>query len=103
MDKSVVSPDGLLELVIEKNEGDILIGFRGLPWHTHADILGQLYKLDDEAAVDRFIAQLVSGKSLICVLRKNRKIVDAWITDNPSREKATEGEELEIRRWDENI
>lgn len=99
MGKNIVSPDGLLELVVETKEGDVIVGFRGFPWHTHADILSKLYELDEEAAVDRFVTELTSGAASICILRKRGEIVDAWVTADPSREKAAEGEALEIRNW----
>jgi hypothetical protein len=63
-----VSPDGLLTLAVEiLNGGDVAVGFRGYPWHTHAGILASLKSTDENSAVRQFIDDILSDRSLIAV------------------------------------
>lgn len=99
MKQSCTSPDGILHLVVIQDESDTMIGFEGFPWHTHADILGELYGMDQKEAVKRFIEDVLSDKSFICILKKDNVIIDIWVTDDPSQESSIDNEVLEIRRW----
>jgi hypothetical protein len=46
------SPDGLLQLVVRQAEdGDIIIGFDGYPWHTHPDCEDSKGDLSDSEAI----------------------------------------------------
>ena len=96
------SPDGILTLVAEQVEDDLQVGFDGLPWHTHGDMLAQLTGLPLLPAVDRFLDELLRGERLLALLRKNGTLVDAWVSDDPARDAMhKEPEEvLEFRYWD---
>jgi hypothetical protein len=39
------SPDGLLRLLVDREGDDVMVGFEGFPWHTHADLLTPAYAL----------------------------------------------------------
>ena len=46
------SADGLLTLAVESlKDGDVAIGFRGYPWHTHADILASISAMNETDSV----------------------------------------------------
>lgn len=96
------SDDGILTLVAEQIRDDVQIGFEGLSWHTHGDILAQLSGLPLRQAVERFVDELLKGQHLIAVLRMNGALVDAWVTDEPARDALHKlpGEDLEFRYWD---
>lgn len=37
-----VSDDGALTFLVVREDGDISLGFKDTPWHTHGDILAAL-------------------------------------------------------------
>ena len=96
------SPDGALTILSEQVGNDVRIGFEGLSWHTHGDILAELSGLPTLSAVDRFLDELLHGRHIIALSRRNGMLVDAWVTDDPAKDAAyTEpGEDLEFRYWD---
>jgi hypothetical protein len=91
MEQSCTSPDGILHLVVKQDKGDTLIGFDGFPWHTHADILGELYGVGQKEVVERFIEDIVSDRSFICIIKKDNVVIDVWVTDDPSQERSSAG------------
>jgi hypothetical protein len=96
------SPDETLTLIIEQIGDDVHIGFEGMPWHTHGDILAQLSSLSLQSAVERFVEELLHGQHVLALLRRDGALVDAWVTDDPAKDASyTEpGEVVEFRYWD---
>ena len=81
------SADGLLTLAVESlKDGDVAIGFRGYPWHTHADILASINAMNETDAVRQFIDDVLNDRSLIAVQIIDNAIHDVWITDDPANE-----------------
>jgi hypothetical protein len=101
-----VSPDGQLRLLVICPDGDWTLGFDGFPWHTHGSILASLSGKDEETAIDDYVADLTSGKSIIALKRIGGSVADVWVTDDPaddalgSRQYGPEDETMEFRRWD---
>lgn len=96
------SPDQALTLIAEQCGGDFQVGFEGMPWHTHGDILARIAGMEERAAVERFIDELVHGQRVIALLRKDGALIDVWISDDPAKDAAypQPGEMLEFRTWD---
>ncbi|WP_245524906.1 MULTISPECIES: hypothetical protein [unclassified Bradyrhizobium] len=100
------SPDGQLRLLVMCPDGDWTLGFDGFSWHTHGSILASLSGKDEEAAIDDFVADLISGKSIIALKRIGGSVADAWVTDDPaddvlsSQQYGPGDETMEFRRWD---
>jgi hypothetical protein len=96
------SADRLLTLAVDglKN-GDLAIGFRGYPWHTHADILASINSMDETEAVRQFIDDVLNDRSLIAVKMIDGHIHDVWITDDPVKERKYKqsNEEIQFRYW----
>ena len=44
-----VSPDGTLTFIVLRYPDDVVLGFAGMPWHVHGDMLAELsgYSIDD--------------------------------------------------------
>jgi hypothetical protein len=97
-----VSPDAKLTFLVDQNPDDISIGFEGMSWHTHGDILARLGGTSVEAAVEKFVKQLLTGQTIIAVIFKDGAISDAWVSDDPTKDAAFSepGEELRFRYWD---
>ena len=95
------SPDGLLRFTIGRDGDDVSLGFAGMPWHTHADLLAGAFGVSEQAAVARFVEDLLSDRSVVAVSRVGGVIQDVWVTDDPSSELRyqPEGEEIEFRYW----
>ena len=56
------SADGSLRLIVcRDDDGDISLGFDGLGWHTHADILAGLSGTSQEVALRSYIDAITSG------------------------------------------
>ncbi|UPT86890.1 hypothetical protein HAP41_0000042835 [Bradyrhizobium barranii subsp. apii] len=61
---------------------------------------------DEEAAINDFVADLISGKSIIALKRIGGSVADAWVTDDPaddvlsSQQYGPGDETMEFRRWD---
>lgn len=96
-----VSPDGLLRLVITREDDDLSIGFEGYAWHTHGDILAAISGLPEHDAIRAFVERILADDQVIAVLRTGNKIQDVWPTDDPHGElKHLQPEEtMEFRRW----
>src|SRR5687767_14478304 len=97
-----VSPDGLLILVVIRDEYDTSIGFEGYGWHTHADILASLSGLPEEAAAERFVQDVLSGRRLIGIYRVGGKVIDVTVIDDreSSLKYKSDNEMIEFRLWD---
>jgi hypothetical protein len=101
-----ISPDGQLRLLVICPDGDWTLGFDGFPWHTHGSILASLSGKDEEAAIDDFVADLTSSKSIIAMRRIGGSVTDVWVTDDPAddvsgwRRYGASDETMEFRRWD---
>ncbi|WFU41621.1 hypothetical protein QA640_03595 [Bradyrhizobium sp. CB82] len=101
-----VSPDGQLRLLVICPDGDWTLGFNGFPWHTHGSIRASLSGKDEATAINSFVADLTSGKSVIAIRHIKGTAVDVWVTDDPaedvsnSRRYGPEDETIEFRLWD---
>ncbi|MBV8233376.1 MAG: hypothetical protein JO329_25655 [Planctomycetaceae bacterium] len=110
MDRSrkITSPDGLLQLAVLREANDIIVGFIGFEWHTHGDLLSAEYErrgegiLSQDAAVERFIGEVVSGRWPIVVSRVQGAIQGVWVSADVQSEFKYQrpGDVLEVRRWD---
>jgi hypothetical protein len=96
------SPDGLLKLVVGcSDDGDMCLGFEGFPWHTHADVLASMSGLSENAAVRKFVDDLVGCRTIIAIARVGGKILDVWVTNEPKPDKyKPDDETIEFRYWD---
>ena len=96
-----ISPDGLLRFIIERDDEDVSLGFAGMQWHTHADLLAGACGVSEQEAIDRFVGDLLGDRSVIAVSRVGGVIRDAWVTDDPTSELRykPEEEEIEFRYW----
>lgn len=96
------SPDGLLKFVIGREEdGDVYLGFQGVGWHTHADILASSSGLSEDVAVRQFVDLLLTDQTVVAVVRIGGQIRDVWISDDPAKDaKYKQSDEtLEFRYW----
>jgi hypothetical protein len=95
------SPDGALRFRVTKEHGDITLGFENFLWHTHGDLLAWWYACPEEAAVKRFIEDLVQSRTMIAIARRDGRIVDIRVTDDPQAGLRWKpyGETLEFRYW----
>ena len=94
--------DGLLELIVDLTAGDWSIGFAGLPWHTHGDILAELEGGSAESATRLYVADVLNSNKLIVVRRMNGSIEDAWVADGPTSDLgryAPPNTTFELRYW----
>jgi hypothetical protein len=99
--REYVSPDHQLRFVVDHDEKDVRLGFEGFPWHTHADVLASEFGTSEELAVDTFVRDLLSDRSILAVSRIGGTIRDVWITADPRSDlRCTSDEEvLEFRYW----
>ncbi len=71
------SPDASLRFVVQRDkDGGVSIGFEGFARHTHADVLAATYGIANEAAVKRFVGDLLNNRSIIVILRRGKTVVD---------------------------
>ena len=97
-----VSPDGCLRfLVVAGPDGDLVLGFDGYPWHTHADILAEVSGLGQPEAVRQYVADLLHDRLAIALWGSPGEIRDVWVPDDPARDAAypLEGEVIRLRYW----
>jgi len=96
------SNDGLLKFIVcRDDDGEMALGFDGLVWHTHADILASLSGLPHADAVRCFINDILEDRAIIAISRIGDAIADVWITEDPTRESKYKPEEeaIEFRYW----
>lgn len=81
------SPDGLLHLTVTvASDGDMTIGFRGFPWHTHADTLAVTRNQLEEDAATSFVREILQDRAIIAMLHVDEILQDVWITVEPEKE-----------------
>ena len=105
------SPDGLLNLVVVREENDLIVHFDAGPSHTHGDaLIGEYASIGEtlhspEAAVERYVADILSNRIKIIVSRMDGKIrdVSALPYDVPDETQYLDvGETIELRYWAQN-
>ena len=99
-----ISPDGLLMLIVDlAADGDWSVGFDGLAWHTHGDILEWSdYPGTPEERVRAFADDVVASRRVIVISRVDETIRDARVADDPTRDElkyAAPNETIEKRLW----
>lgn len=96
-----VSPDGLLTMNVQRQGSDTCLGFESFAWSTSSEFLASNWNVSPEAAVDRFLSELLTNRAIIAVAYANARIRDVWITHRPAAElKYKRHEEtLEFRHW----
>jgi hypothetical protein len=97
------TPDGLLKFVVGREEdGDVYLGFLGVGWHTHGDILALSSGLSEGLAVKQFVDDLLNSRMIIEVTRVAGSIRYVDVTDRPTEyEKDRQSDEsIEFRYWD---
>jgi len=99
--REYISPDNQLRFVVDHGEQDISLGFEGFPWHTHADLLAWEFGTSEELAVDRFVRDLLSDRSILAVSRVGGTMREVWITADPQSDLhyKSDDEILEFRYW----
>ena len=97
-----VSPDGTLTFVVQREPGDITLGFEGTPWHTHGGLLAGEYGLPQEEAVARFMEALLQNQHVIAVASVKGVVNDIWIVDEPMKSDPykPDDEIVAFRFWD---
>lgn len=96
------TPKGTLELIVERNDSDSIIGFSGFYVHTHGDVLIGEYKLigvnieTPELATNKFIEDMMNDKVYIILQQKNDKICHVHFSlTEPKSDKYLEDDETE--------
>ena len=99
--REYLSPDSQLRFVVCHDEQDVSLGFEGFQWHTHATVLASTFGISEELAVDRFVSDLLSDRSIIVVLWIGGTIQDVWIAADPRSDlrHKSDDEVLEFRYW----
>jgi hypothetical protein len=76
-----LSRDGQLRLLVIVLDSDITIGFDRCPAHTHASILAEFYKCNEELAAHRFVTGILESTLVIAIQRVAGAITDAWVPE----------------------
>jgi hypothetical protein len=99
--RKYVSSDNQLKFVVDRDEQDVRLGFEGFSWHTHANVLASEFGTSEELAVNRFVRDLLSDRSILVVSRIGGTIHDVWITADPQSDLRykSDDEVLEFRYW----
>jgi hypothetical protein len=74
--REYLSPDSQLRFVVCHDGQDVSLGFEGFQWHTHADVLASEFGTSEELAVNRFVRDLLSDRSILVVSRIGGTIRD---------------------------
>jgi hypothetical protein len=101
------TPDGTLELLVIREDGDISVGFDGFTWHTHGDVLVGEYALlgevadTPEQALERFLHDLQSDDATIVIYRKGSTVQDVCVSLSEPEDDKYMGpdESRELRSW----
>lgn len=98
------TPDGSLTLLVVREDGDITIGFEGLPWHTHADIIASLRGEEDkEQALREYLDDLFHDRLPIILMTKGGTISEPYVPEFPDEPIDTKyfepDESYEVRFW----
>jgi hypothetical protein len=101
-DTHYVSPDGLLTVIVRRYPDDVVLGFAGMPWHTHGDTLAELSGYSIDEAVSRFLKDLQQGHLVIAIASVNGVVRDIYIKDNPEQwdRFKPDDEVILLRYWD---
>lgn len=101
-ERTFVTPDGLLRLIVRTAEGGLTVGFHGFPWHTHSAVLAAARADKPEAAVELWIHDLIAGNRIIAIATVRGVVQDVWVTDDPGKERrfSAADETIEFRLWD---
>lgn len=101
-DTRYASPDGTLTLIVRRYPDDVVLGFAGMPWHVHGDMLAELSGYTIDEAVSRFLDDLQQGRLVIAIARVNGVPRDIYIKDNPQEPDRfkPEAETVDLRYWD---
>lgn len=97
-------PDATLTLLVQREDGDITIGFDGYPWHTHADIIADLRRQSDsESALKTYLDDLFHDRLPIILMMKAGVLREPYIPDFPEEPVDTKyfapDESYELRYW----
>jgi hypothetical protein len=97
-----VSPDGLLKLNVQREGKEVILGFDAFAWSTSSEFLAAKWQVSREAAVTRFVGELLGNRAIIAVAHAGQGIRDVWVTDRPASElKYKRHEEtIDFRFWD---
>ncbi len=96
------SADGALIFAVDALEGgDVAIGFRNFPWHTHADILSSMRSTPEAAAVRSFVDELLNDEAVIALRYIDNVLSDVWVSDDPRGDLryCQSNERIEFRYW----
>ena len=98
------TPDATLTLLVQRDDGDITIGFDGYPWHTHADIIADLRRQSDpESALKSYLDDLFHDRLPIVLMKKAGVLTEPFIPDFPEEPIDTKyfepDESYELRYW----
>ncbi|ANY79049.1 hypothetical protein BB934_13190 [Microvirga ossetica] len=93
--------DGLLTVSVQQFDDGIAIGFDGLAWHTHPNLLIETYGEDEEKALRGFISAMLNDELLIICSMAGDRLVEAWIDDDfqSAMEFASQSETIKVRHW----
>ena len=91
-----VSPDGLLRLNVQRDAHNITIRFNDFAWSTSDRFLASKWGISEEAAVTRFVDEVLGNRAIIAVAHAGLAIRDVWVTDRPAAE-------LKYKRHEETI
>jgi len=97
-----VSPDGLLRLNIQRDGEDTIVGFNQFAWSTSSEFLASKWGTSKDAAVTRFVDEVLGNRAIIAVAHAGAAIRDVWVTDRPAAELKYKRHEEAIvfRFWD---
>ena len=91
-----ISPDGFLKLNVQREGHDTIVGFNDLAWTTSGEFLASKWGISEDAAVARFVEEVLGNRAIIAVARAGPAIRDVWVTDRPDSE-------LKFKRHEEAI
>jgi hypothetical protein len=97
-----VTPDGRLTLFVDRDEtGDVCVGFAGLSWHTHPDMLVGRYGADEGEALRNFVAAILADRLPIVCVEAQGRIVEAWVDEGlpDARRSAARDGSATVRVW----
>ena len=97
-----ISADGLLQLNVQRDADDTILGFNTFAWSTSSKFLSSKWGITRESAVTRFVGEILDNRAIIAVANVGPGIRDVWVTDRPASElKYKRHEEtISFRFWD---
>ena len=84
-----------------EREQDCLIGFLGMPWHTHDNLMFADARSDIELDYLDLLTGLKEGRVLVCEREVEGRTVDRWLVHNEYNDEfkyLEEGERIIVRR-----